>query len=252
LGGTYAGNGSSPFAAPGTVYPGSYVIIFNNAVNTGTIDIPDATPISNLVVRVDAYHTYLGDLSMSLTHNGTTVPLFDRVGVAGFNATGRPGDLNRSIYAYTDLGTSFWNTAYVGGKDTNFQVPGGLYTPSGASNAPASFAPFVGQSAQGTWTLSVVDAEPTNNSGHVYGWTIEINPDNACAPSCPGNECGSQDYNGDGDFGTDQDIEAFFACLGGTCCATCFCQGSDFNGDGDFGTDQDIEAFFRVLAGGTC
>jgi|GEM_PF-1025375 len=70
--------------------------------------------------------------------------------------------------------------------------------------------------------------------------------------ACPGNECGSQDYNGDGDFGTDQDIEAFFACLGGNCCATCFCQGSDFNGDGDFGTDQDIEAFFRVLGGGNC
>jgi len=72
------------------------------------------------------------------------------------------------------------------------------------------------------------------------------------APACPGNTCGGQDYNGDGDFGTDQDIEAFFACLGGTCCPTCFCQGSDFNGDGDFGTDADIEAFFRVLGGGGC
>jgi|GEM_PF-5560245 len=69
---------------------------------------------------------------------------------------------------------------------------------------------------------------------------------------CPGNGCGSSDFNGDGDFGTDGDIEAFFSCLGGTCCATCFCQGSDFNGDGDFGTDQDIESFFRVLAGGQC
>jgi hypothetical protein len=27
---------------------------------------------------------------------------------------------------------------------------------------------------------------------------------------------------------------------------------SDFNGDGDLGTDADIEAFFRVLAGGAC
>jgi hypothetical protein len=68
--------------------------------------------------------------------------------------------------------------------------------------------------------------------------------------SCP--PCGSQDYNGDGDFGTDADIEAFFACLGGSCCATCWYLGSDFNGDGDFGTDQDIEAFFRVLGGGSC
>jgi len=60
----------------------------------------------------------------------------------------------------------------------------------------------------------------------------------------------TSDFNGDGDYGTDQDIEAYFACLGGVCCATCGI--SDFNGDGDFGTDQDIEAFFRVLAGGAC
>jgi hypothetical protein len=64
--------------------------------------------------------------------------------------------------------------------------------------------------------------------------------------------CGTSDYNGDGDFGTDADIEAFFACLSGACCGTCWENGSDFNGDGDFGTDADIEAFFRVLAGGNC
>jgi hypothetical protein len=64
--------------------------------------------------------------------------------------------------------------------------------------------------------------------------------------SCP--PCGNQDFNGDGDFGTDADIEAFFACLGGSC----WPGGSDFNGDGDSGTDADIEAFFRVLGGGSC
>jgi hypothetical protein len=67
-----------------------------------------------------------------------------------------------------------------------------------------------------------------------------------------GTGCGTSDFNGDGDFGTDQDIEAFFACLAGNCCVTCFPGGADFNGDGDFGTDQDIETFFRVLAGGAC
>jgi hypothetical protein len=62
--------------------------------------------------------------------------------------------------------------------------------------------------------------------------------------------CGSADFNHDGDIGTDGDIEAFFACLGGSCCAQC--DSADFNGDGDIGTDSDIEAFFRVLGGGTC
>jgi len=66
-------------------------------------------------------------------------------------------------------------------------------------------------------------------------------------PSCT--HC-QADFDGDGDVGTDLDIEAFFACLGGNCCATC---GSpDFDGDGDTGTDLDIESFFRVMGGGAC
>lgn len=60
----------------------------------------------------------------------------------------------------------------------------------------------------------------------------------------------SADFNGDGDTGTDLDIEAFFACLGGACCPSCGV--ADFNGDGDVGTDADIESFFRVLGGGAC
>ncbi len=65
-------------------------------------------------------------------------------------------------------------------------------------------------------------------------------------PSCYLNA----DFDGDGDVGTDADIEAFFACLAGTCCSTC--ASADFNGDGDTGTDADIEGFFTVLAGGSC
>jgi hypothetical protein len=60
----------------------------------------------------------------------------------------------------------------------------------------------------------------------------------------------SADFNGDGDSGTDADIEAFFACLAGNCCPAC--GSADFNGDGDTATDADIESFFRVLAGGAC
>jgi Immunoglobulin domain len=84
--------------------------------------------------------------------------------------------------------------------------------------------------------------------------------------AAPGNDCGqtlsnpalltigqctcTADFNNDGDTGTDADIQAFFACLAGNCCATC--GSADFNGDGDTGTDADIESFFRVLSGGTC
>ncbi len=64
--------------------------------------------------------------------------------------------------------------------------------------------------------------------------------------------CGTADFDGDTDSGTDADIEAFFNCLAGNCCPTCFALGADFDADGDAGTDADIEAFFRVLGGGNC
>jgi hypothetical protein len=60
----------------------------------------------------------------------------------------------------------------------------------------------------------------------------------------------SADFDGDGSVATDADIDAFFRCLAGNCCARC--GSSDFDGDGIFGTDLDIEAFFRALAGGPC
>jgi hypothetical protein len=70
----------------------------------------------------------------------------------------------------------------------------------------------------------------------------------ACGPT-GGRHC-SADFDGDGAIGTDADIEAFFACLGGSCCPTC--ESADFNGDGAVGTDADIASFFSVLGGGPC
>jgi hypothetical protein len=106
-----------------------------------------------------------------------------------------------------------------------------------------------------TRTLTVYDVsqadegsyrcEVTNDCGHVTSNIVTLTA--IIIPTC-----GTSDFNGDGDFGTDADIEAFFACLAGNCCPTCWAGGSDFNGDGDFGTDADIEAFFRVLAGQPC
>jgi hypothetical protein len=81
-----------------------------------------------------------------------------------------------------------------------------------------------------------------NHTGDPIGvnFVLRGNP----APFC------NPDFNNDGDERTDADIEAFFACVAGNCCATC--DVADFDGDGSSGTDADIEAFFRVLGGGTC
>jgi len=60
------------------------------------------------------------------------------------------------------------------------------------------------------------------------------------------------DFDGDGDEGTDADIEAFFIAIAGGPCPAGTCGSIDFDGDGDAGTDADIETFFRVIAGGPC
>jgi hypothetical protein len=110
-----------------------------------------------------------------------------------------------------------------------------------------------GNLAAGTYWLAVGGYRVDTDSGWVtqstsgVGGTIDVR---LRTNIHLGPVCGTSDFDGDGDSATDADIEAFFACLAGNCCATC--RTADFDGDGDSATDADIEAFFRVLAGGTC
>jgi hypothetical protein len=131
------------------------------------------------------------------------------------------------------------------------------------------------QTSPGVWQGMGNDPGPLPCGGGAFSYATPINSPSVTigVHPCPGvtryqvrcavsNACGttfsnaatlilsSADFNGDGDVGTDADIQAFFACIAGTCCATC--GSADFNGDGDVGTDADIESFFRVLGGGAC
>jgi hypothetical protein len=106
-------------------------------------------------------------------------------------------------------------------------------------------------SAQAGQTVRIEwDFDSANNLQNAFrGWQVDdvrvVAPTVVCRSAC-----GTADFDGDGDSATDADIEAFFACLAGSCCSTC--GSADFNADGDSATDADIESFFRVLAGGAC
>jgi hypothetical protein len=110
---------------------------------------------------------------------------------------------------------------------------GGEYDAEGSHDVYAGGASFVRNSG-GPWTL--INDYDLMFRTYVFPTT---------------GTCCDADYDGDGDPGTDFDIEAFFACLAGSCCGTCP-PDADFNCDGDVGTDGDIASFFRVLAGGAC
>jgi hypothetical protein len=127
--------------------------------------------------------------------------------------------------------------------DLGFSGPGGYYTDSAYNMAVEPrfhMLPHTGATAVFTFLIE----GPGIQSLADESWAMD-NLRVLLSPSC-----GSADFDGDGDVGTDADIEAFFACLGGNCCTAC--GSADFDGDGDTGTDADIEAFFRVLGGGNC
>jgi hypothetical protein len=113
-----------------------------------------------------------------------------------------------------------------------------------------------GTVVQNVASYSLTPNQPTHTQGRLRHVVItkngsELELRNVVVTAAPP-PCGTADFNGDGAVGTDADIEAFFACLGGACCPTCDPHGADFNGDGAIGTDADIESFFRVLGGGPC
>jgi hypothetical protein len=101
-----------------------------------------------------------------------------------------------------------------------------------------------------TPALSIAAARPTDATRY----RLRVHLPGACADVLSDSialvVCGSPDFDHDGAVATDADIEAFFACLAGSCCAAC--DTADFNADGAAATDADIEAFFRALAGAPC
>jgi hypothetical protein len=165
-----------------------------------------------------------------------------------------------------------------GGSTSSFELIGtcawAIEHPVSRTVCPGGTAQFtfsVGGTAVYRWRRDGVPL--TNSPGHVVGadeatlTVIGVQPGDIGAYDCVvadglGHLCPqvqsaeaalsfpTADFNGDGDLGTDADIEAFFACLAGSCCPGC--GSADFNGDGDLGTDGDIEAFYRVLGGGSC
>jgi hypothetical protein len=150
--------------------------------------------------------------------------------------------------AYEAAGAPVVGASYADGQywdDQSFAVPAGAVRAEAAlyyQNTPKHYIEMLRDNNHtDSWGTTLYNLWETTGKGEpILMASASIDVVGPC----------SSDFNGDGDNGTDADIEAFFACLAGDCCATCAT--ADFNGDGDVGTDLDIESFFRVLAGGAC
>jgi Lamin Tail Domain len=211
-----------------TVQPGQYFLVQEapGAGGTTPLPTPDFAPGENGDTQVP--------IAMSL-NRGT---------IALVNGTS-PLGLTCSDPSILDM-VGYGNTLVVG------QDPNRGFCHEGPTPPPYYWAPTL-DNTHAAFRRDGGCHDVDNNGVDFY--SAAPAPRNSASPLnlCSGapNFCCLADYDGDGDVGTDFDIQAFFACLGGNCCATCP-PDSDFNCDGDAGTDADIESFFRVLAGGNC
>jgi subtilisin-like proprotein convertase family protein len=88
---------------------------------TSSITVPDSLDIGSLKVKVDISHTYISDLMIVLSHNGTDYALWDREGgsaddiiktfdVSVFNGTDATGTWTLKISDHAGLDTGLLNS----------------------------------------------------------------------------------------------------------------------------------------------
>jgi len=88
----------------------------------------------------------------------------------------------------------------------------------------------------------------------VRAWSGDITNGRLAVTFTPGGPtCDSIDFNGDGLFPDNQDLEDFFSVFGGGPCSTGpLCGDLDFNNDELFPDNADLESYLRVFGGGDC
>ena len=138
---------------------------------TSAIVISADETISDVSVTLfGATHSWIGDLTATISDGTTTADLFVRVGDPG----GTSGDSSTldGDYTFADGGDDFWLAADNAGFGA--PVPQGTYAPTASNDTPVSLAgTFGGASTQGTWTLFMNDAAQ-GDFGAITGWGISF------------------------------------------------------------------------------
>jgi subtilisin-like proprotein convertase family protein len=182
-GGRYLGNDTTcdplPAGNATTYESGPLALAIPDADPVGlthVINVPDSFTLGDVNMALSVVHTWVGDLCVSLTHNGTTVNLIQRMGAAGECHLGGPfgcGADNMSI-VLDDQGT--------GGPIEGQCVADLGSPPNYVPNNPLSA--FNGMDASGDWTLAISD-NGAGDLGSLVEWSLILDEpgENPCIPS---------------------------------------------------------------------
>ncbi|HYF16114.1 MAG TPA: M12 family metallopeptidase [Phycisphaerales bacterium] len=109
-----------------------------------------------------------------------------------------------------------------------------------------------GVSGAGSATLELAGLMPADAGLYDCVLTDDCGTRTSNAAALGVSACDSIDFNGDGLFPDNQDLEDYLSVFGGGPCSTGACGDVDFNNDTLFPDNQDLEDFLRVFGGGGC
>jgi serine protease len=157
-------------AAPAVAIPDN-----NPAGVNSTINVPAGGTLADLDVHVRARHSWIGDLVVTLSKDGTTMQLLNRPGYngSGFGCSGRNPDLILDDEAANAAHASCVNA------DPGYNPPGSRFSPF------QTLAAFDGMDLAGTWTLNASD-RAGGDTGQLDEWcllpTLLVDPPENEAP----------------------------------------------------------------------
>ncbi len=142
---------------------------------TSSIVIGPNESISNVTLSINMEHSWIGDISATITHveTGSFVTLMSDVnGDDSSNLGLDPGAnddvLSPGAYTFSDAGfVTIFTAADTGGGST-FEVPIGTYLAEGGLATA-----FGGESTQGTWRIDFID-DTSDDDGNINGWSINF------------------------------------------------------------------------------
>ncbi|HYF15572.1 MAG TPA: S8 family serine peptidase [Phycisphaerales bacterium] len=184
-----------------------------------------------------------GLFSGNLT-NGSFLPV---VAISQSNGDELQNTFNGSAGSITFTQTGH---TYAGFSGTSMACPhvaavaGLMYSNFGSALTPALL-----RTAMESTALDLGDAGRDDFFGHGL---VNAQATYAYLLANTGGGCDSIDFNGDGLFPDNQDLEDFFNVFGGGACSTGDCNDVDFNNDGLFPDNEDLETYLRVFGGGNC
>lgn len=142
-----------------TVCSAPALAIPDNGTTTTDLVVTDIGTLEDMDISIDANHTWVGDLTFILSHDGVDVTMIDRPGYTG-TGFGCSGD-NVDIAALDDEGVD----GPVEDQCANAPALFGNPTPNNPLSA------FDGQDLSGTWTLSVSDGA-NGDTGTLNEWCL--------------------------------------------------------------------------------